>query len=127
MRARIRNLRIKADLTQAALAAHAGISLQTIKDIESGRTEAGQKSERALAKAFGITIEEMTGQDEPEPQVIKEKPISVSKFLKKISNVPDDIFDLAENVSLDDEAWDTVRSALEIARDRKEKKKVSNK
>lgn len=111
---RIVRLRKAANLTQESLAALAGISSQTIKDIESGRTGGGLKSLTRIAKALDITVDELKGDKEPTVErVIRFK---VSKMAKFISSIPDDVYDLAAELDdTDDEIWRSVREALLVA------------
>lgn len=59
---RLRRLRKKADLTQAALAEKAGLELDTLRAIEQGRRERVYADTLAgLAKALGVRMEDLLG------------------------------------------------------------------
>jgi transcriptional regulator with XRE-family HTH domain len=62
---RIKELR-RGRLTQKELARAAGLSQTTISDLERGRN-AGSGEVIAIAKALGVTAEELTGRDKPSP------------------------------------------------------------
>lgn len=111
---RVLRLRKAAKHTQESLAAAAGISFQTIKDIESGRTGGGLKSLTRIAKALDITIEELKG--EAEPIVEKVVKFKVSKMARYIASIPDDVYEMAVKLGSGPEAqdaWEGVRAALE--------------
>lgn len=56
---RIRALRVKRGWMQVDLAAHAGLTRETISNIELGRKEAGVRSLHAIAQAFSMTISQL--------------------------------------------------------------------
>lgn len=68
---RVRRLREESGMTQVALANLAGLSTQSIKDIEAGRKGTGLKVVLSLSKAFGISMEEFLGENPPSPRLIK--------------------------------------------------------
>jgi DNA-binding XRE family transcriptional regulator len=55
----LRNLRKEADLTQAEAARTSGLARQTIIRLEKAGNYPGLKTLRALAKAYGLTVEEL--------------------------------------------------------------------
>jgi putative transcriptional regulator len=59
MRNRVRALRQERDLSQATLAAALGVSRQTINSIENDRYTPSLPLAMALARYFGVTVEEM--------------------------------------------------------------------
>lgn len=62
----LRRLRLKKDLTQGELADAAGVSRQTINNIERGRTTGSRGENLArLAAALDTTMEELMGVDTP--------------------------------------------------------------
>lgn len=56
---RIRALRIKRGWMQVDLAAHAGLTRETISNIELARKEAGIRSLHAIAQAFSMTTAQL--------------------------------------------------------------------
>jgi transcriptional regulator with XRE-family HTH domain len=117
---RIRKLRTDREMSQVALASLIGLNPQTVRDYESGRRMPTIKGLPLLAKALDVSISELIeGSDEAPP--IKRLP--VSQTLKMLASIPDDVYELAQGVSLKDEAWETVRMALETAREREERKR----
>ena len=59
MRNHVRELRMAASLSQAALAAAMGVSRQTINSIETGRYTPSLPLAIALARHFKTSVEEM--------------------------------------------------------------------
>jgi transcriptional regulator with XRE-family HTH domain len=63
---RLKRLRKAAGLTQQALAVKAGLSMASVIHLEGGRTPDPRMSTLlALAKALGVTVDELTGEDAP--------------------------------------------------------------
>lgn len=56
---RIRELRRKRAWMQVDLAAHAGLTRETISNIELGKKEAGVRSLDAIAKALSMTVAQL--------------------------------------------------------------------
>lgn len=124
---RVTRLRKEANHTQESLAKLARVSTQTIKDIENGRNPGGMRSLSRISKALGMSIEALVGEATGKP-VERVENVTPGKFIKMLSNIPDDVFELAQYVDTTDDAWDTVRSALEIVKEKKQaqKKKTLN-
>lgn len=62
---RLRSLRVLRKLTQPELAARAGISLSLLAKLEQGQTNNPRLDTlRALAKALGVTLDELAGSKE---------------------------------------------------------------
>ena len=59
MKNKVRTLRIQKDLAQGQLAAAMGVSRQTINSIENERYTPSLPLALALARFFGVTVEEM--------------------------------------------------------------------
>lgn len=59
MRNDLRELRARADLSQAALGAALGVSRQTINSIETGRYDPSLPLAIAIARHFDTTVEEI--------------------------------------------------------------------
>jgi putative transcriptional regulator len=59
MKNKVRALRMRQDLAQGQLAAAMGVSRQTINSIENERYTPSLPLALALARYFGITVEEM--------------------------------------------------------------------
>jgi transcriptional regulator with XRE-family HTH domain len=54
---KLKRLRERAELTQAALALRAGLSLGIVRDYEQGRKEPAFRSAFRLADALGVSVE----------------------------------------------------------------------
>ena len=59
MRNDVRELRVQRALSQGALGAELGVSRQTINSIETGKYTPSLPLALALARYFGVTVEEM--------------------------------------------------------------------
>ena len=59
MKNKVRELRVKHDLAQGQLAEAMGVSRQTINSIENERYTPSLPLALALARYFGVTVEEM--------------------------------------------------------------------
>jgi putative transcriptional regulator len=59
MKNKVRELRVKHDLAQGQLAEAMGVSRQTINSIENERYTPSLPLALALARHFGVTVEEM--------------------------------------------------------------------
>jgi putative transcriptional regulator len=59
MKNRVRTLRLQQDLAQGQLAEALGVSRQTINSIENERYTPSLPLAMALARFFGVTVEEM--------------------------------------------------------------------
>lgn len=108
---RVKTLRDKAGLSQEALASLAGLSTQTIKDIEAGRSPGGIKSLRQLSAAFGISFEDLTGEPEPAAQIIRE-PFKISSLADTLKKIPNEIYEMANEFDSGDEVWEIVKAVM---------------
>ncbi|WP_250444484.1 helix-turn-helix transcriptional regulator [Actinotalea sp. C106] len=64
MRNEIRRLREERNLSQAALGTELGVSRQTVNSLETGRYDPSLPLAFALARFFGLTIEEIFHADD---------------------------------------------------------------
>ena len=55
----LKEIRLKKGITQVELAKHVGISQQTISHYETGRAKPSLDVAVKLAKAFGVSVEEI--------------------------------------------------------------------
>jgi DNA-binding XRE family transcriptional regulator len=115
----LRALREGQKLTRDTLAKLAGISSQTIYDIENENKKPSLLVIDSIAKALNVKPFALLSEEESPP--VARVPMSI--VAKKIMSIPDDVYELAQGVSLNDEAWEIVRMALETAREREERKK----
>src|SRR5262245_3867994 len=66
---RVKELRVKRGMTQLELAKVTGLSLSIITQLEQGLTADPKMSTlKALAKALGVTMDELAANDEPPPK-----------------------------------------------------------
>lgn len=112
----IKSRRKQLKINQDELAERSGLSLGYIKNIERGVSWPSPESFEAISKGLEISIGDLLEDVSSGKTAVYVAP--VSEMVKRLVCVPDDIYDLAMKVKLDDSAWDTVRSALEIAIER---------
>jgi transcriptional regulator with XRE-family HTH domain len=122
---RIKKLRSDAGLSQVALANRAGVSVQTIKDAEAGRRGLGIKALQGISEALGLSIEQLRGEVSVRVEPLQK--VRMSKVVKMIESIPDDIYDLASKIPKNDKAWDYVRSSLEYAIEKRGKESAGEK
>ncbi len=65
MKNRVRTLRLQQNLAQGQVAEAMGVSRQTINSIENERYTPSLPLAMALARFFGVTVEEMFDDQEP--------------------------------------------------------------
>lgn len=107
----IKRLRTSRGLTQQKLADLAGFTVHSLRDYESNRRVPALETMGQIADALGVKVSDLFESSEPAP--ILQMP--VSKTLQKLAAIPDHIYDLADQVPLTSEAWDTVEIALKVA------------
>lgn len=59
---RLRALRVRAKLTQAGLANRAGILAHSVYRYEAGKTRPGTEIAQRLARALGVTLDELVSE-----------------------------------------------------------------
>lgn len=120
---RVKRLRKKAGFSQSALATQAKLSVQMIKDIEAGRRGGSVDTLRRLSDAFGISLQEIaTGSEDIEPNVIRTENFPASVVIQKMSLIPDEVYELAPDIS--EEAWGMVKVIMR--REAKKSRRSSN-
>jgi transcriptional regulator with XRE-family HTH domain len=113
-------VRLRGDTPRKELAKRANVTYQTIYDIEEGNKNPSIEVIVKIADALNVDPSKLL-ENKPEAKIIE---MPVSKVLKKMASVPDDIYDLAEEFSDDPGVWDFVRSRFKIAREKREKEKA---
>ena len=68
--ARLRLARQARGFSQQQLAAMAGVSRQAVSAVESGQSDPSLRAALGLARALGMTVEEVFGSSRPAPQVV---------------------------------------------------------
>ena len=68
MKNRLRVLRAERDWSQAELAQRLSVSRQTVNAIENGRYDPSLPLAFAIARLFGLTIEDVFSPDRAQPQ-----------------------------------------------------------
>jgi transcriptional regulator with XRE-family HTH domain len=68
--ARLRLARQARRFSQQQLAAMAGVSRQAVSAVESGQSDPSLRAALGLARALGMTVEEVFGSSSPAPQVV---------------------------------------------------------
>lgn len=118
----IRALRKAKGWNQDDLAEKTGYSTGFIKQIETGRSWVSPESLDKLCMALEVSCDKLFSVDGEEGKMFD---MPMNKAIKKLLAIPDEVYEKAQLVPLNDKAWETVIDALEIAADRIAKKKNS--
>lgn len=102
----------------AEIARLTGVSQTTIQRWKTGENSPEISNIESLANAMGVDPWEFYRHEQPIKPFAET--LKVSRLMdlmgKKVNSIPDDIYELAVKVGLDDKsAWDNVRAALEVA------------
>lgn len=108
-----KRIRAEKALTQAFLARSVNVSTQTVRDIEAGRRNPSFELVGKLAQKLGITVGDLFLEEKEDRSNVHALP--VSEAIKKLMAIPDNIYDLAQDIPKDDQCWDAVRIALKGA------------
>lgn len=100
----------RGEMSRQKLAELSGVTYQTIYDIEEERRKPSLEVIQSLSSALRIDPSELLKNSEP----VLYKP-KVSDVLKRLASIPDAVYDLANELELDHEAWEDIIETLEIA------------
>jgi transcriptional regulator with XRE-family HTH domain len=108
----LKTIRKKRGVTQRFIAESAGVNVQTIRDIEAGRRGTSLELLGKIAHSLNVKASDMLESSEPAPVL----QLPVSKTLQKLMAIPDRIYDLAQDIGVNDkETWESVEDILEEA------------
>lgn len=107
----LRSIREEQGFTQKSLALKIGLNDQAVREYEAGRRFPPIETLGQIAEALGVKVADLFESNE----AVKVLQMPVSKTLQKLASVPDHIYDLAVQVSLDSDAWTTCEVALALA------------
>ena len=99
-------VKYRGKMTQQKLADSAKIAVATLRDYESGRRTPSMEAINKIAKALDIKPFKLL--EEPDPKIIE---MPVSKVLKKMTSIPDEIYDMSEKLTADQ--WKSIASIME--------------
>ncbi len=85
---RIRKLRRERDWTQKELAERVGVDYKNISNYEVGRLTPSKKTLQRLVGVFGLTIDELVGDELREPSLVIEDPELLNLF-RELSAMPE--------------------------------------
>lgn len=109
--------RVRSDrgLTQSEVASMVNLSVQRIRDIESGRGNPSINSLTELAEKLGVKVSELLeGEEAPTLSILPK----VSRVIEMMASIPDEIYYLAEKIDKKNDVWETIKVALEVEIDR---------
>jgi DNA-binding XRE family transcriptional regulator len=92
-----------------------------IYDVEKERKKPSIDFVIEAAKALDVSVSDLFKEEER-----REKPLKVSEALQKMMSIPDDVYDLAAKLPIDDGAWEGVKGVLQGAINAREYSKKSN-
>lgn len=118
----LRDAREQKKLSREALAKSAGVTAQTIYDVENENRKPSLTVMDSLAKALEVEVYDLL-KVPLEGEVVKIRRQPLKAVLSGLMNIPQDVYEMIEQVEQENEAWDTVRAALEIAIEKKQSHK----
>jgi transcriptional regulator with XRE-family HTH domain len=105
-------LTLRKDMSRQKLAELAGVNYQTVYEIEKGLKNPSIDSLTKIAEALNVPASSLLSSDPVEKIKVEYK---LSEFAEMLSRIPDDIFKLAQQLDVNDEAWDIAKIPLEVA------------
>ena len=125
----LRTERERQALTRDSLAKMAGVTPQTIYDIENENRNPSITVLDSLAKSLGIAAKDLLCESEP----VLVKSLPVSKTLQKMMAIPDEVYEISIKLGVDNPIWEEEIIPLlaaavedeEIAREEEMRKKNS--
>jgi transcriptional regulator with XRE-family HTH domain len=105
----LRREREAAGLSGEALGALCKVTGKHIYDIEKGRKKASIGLMQTVSEALDVDLSDLF-----KVEISRAKVEPISKTILKILAIPDDVYDLAQQVPLNDEIWDAVRVSLNV-------------
>jgi transcriptional regulator with XRE-family HTH domain len=123
----IKRLRAEKGLTQDEVAEAIGVERVTYQNYEAERRRPKKEIIPRLAAYFGVDQTDLykDPHKEPRPQTFAET-IKVSRLMtlldKKVSNIPDDVYEMAQKFPLDHDVWEHVRGCFDEALEAEEER-----
>jgi len=116
--------RLRGDLSQGEFAESIEVGLRTYQRYESGERILPDEAIAAITKKLNVPIGDLLRtHDEPGP-----KALPVSKTLQKLASIPDEVYDKALMIGIDNkEVWDQVLAVIDEAIEEAEAEKKSKK
>lgn len=111
----IRAFRKAKGWNQDDLAEKTGYSTGFIKQIETGRSWVSPESLDKLCTALEVSCDKLFSIEGEEGKMFD---MPMNKAIKKLLAIPDEVYEKAQKVPLDDQAWVAVIAALEVAAER---------
>jgi transcriptional regulator with XRE-family HTH domain len=102
--------RERGEESRASLAKRAGVTYQTVYDVEEGNKKLSIDVLEKIAGALRVDPADLLKRKVP-----LQKPLKISEALKKMLSIPDDVYDLAEKLHVDDDVWEGVEGLLQGA------------
>jgi transcriptional regulator with XRE-family HTH domain len=105
----IKALRDSKGWNQEDLAEKTGFSVGTIKNIERGKTWVSPETLEAICLAFDISYDKLFSTNGDG----KMFDMPMSKAIRRLMAIPDDIYEMAQEFGPQDEMWEDVRGVLD--------------
>jgi transcriptional regulator with XRE-family HTH domain len=120
------NLRASLGLSAKAFGARLNVTAKHIYDIEDDKRGPSLELLEATSKEYNVAISSLLEEGGVlKIPTLRTEPVSI--FAKKLMAIPDEIYELAQDVPLSDkDAWAEVKGALLAGKARAEKKKKSS-
>jgi transcriptional regulator with XRE-family HTH domain len=114
--------RKRLDINQDQLAERSRLSIGMIKLVETGKRWPSPAVAEAIAKGLGITVSDLfSGDSVARPETAE--PVSI--FVQKLTNVPDEIYDFAQDIGSKHKVWETVKKLLEVEAEKAKARKAA--
>lgn len=108
--AKMRERRKSLKINQDGLAERSRLSVDTIKKVEAGDRWPSPETLEAISNGLGVGIDELF-----QGEIKRQTQAPVSQLLRRLSAIPDKIYDQAEKVPPNHEAWNVIEDLLRVA------------
>jgi transcriptional regulator with XRE-family HTH domain len=112
----LRKERVRQKLTREALGEMAKVTAKTVYDIENEIRKPSITVLESLARSLDLSVTDLLS-----GEARREKVLPLSGYLKKLSFIPDEVFEKMQGIPKEDPCWEAIKYALNEARERIEK------
>jgi transcriptional regulator with XRE-family HTH domain len=120
---RLKRLRTDANLKIREVAKAIEISDQHVKDMEAGRRGIGTDVLLGYSRLFNLSMESILLGEGAIAKPIEKEPVSI--FVQKLTSVPDEVYDYAQDIGPKHKVWETVKKLLEVEAEKANARKAA--
>jgi transcriptional regulator with XRE-family HTH domain len=110
--------KLRGEVSQSDFAESLEVGFRSYQRYESGERMAPDELIKRVAVKFNLPLTDIISPSEVEGDVIQFKS-PFSRLIKGLSAIPDNVYEIAQELDLDDDAWKSVYATLKYARDKK--------